>query len=88
MKRRRGGERKGENKYKTITVLTTICSKIRRDLYIKQIGFDVSAGVVCHGESALPAQHSFLGFEIEKYIYMVGGGTRTELQPECPVHSE
>ena len=29
------GEKRGENKYKTITILTTICSKIKIDLYIK-----------------------------------------------------
>ena len=66
------GRKKRGNKYKTITILTTICSKIKRDLYITQIGFDVSARVLSHRDLALPEKHSFLGFEIEK-IYLQGG---------------
>lgn len=82
----RGEERRGEEGepkrvcggggYKTITTVTNNMQqkKIKIDLNIKQIGFDVSARVACHRDSPLPEEHfSFPGLEIEKYIYVVGG---------------
>lgn len=77
-----GGERRGENKYKSLTILTTICSKIKTDLYIKETGCAVrlSSSREPLGFSSTWETIWFLGFQNKKYIYVVGGSSSERAQ--------